>query len=309
MKVEDFARNLRGVNGGKDFDTGYLKLTYDTIKYHEIILPDEHDNKHAFDYAWKELLHKTDTAGDMSICNTNIYDDQMFSTTWKPVVATLSYVFMSATDNAVFSRVIQGFVQCARIAAKYKITEALDHIVRCLSTISTLGTENPPSTVLNTEIQVHGNSVMVSELAVKFGRDFKAQLGTMVLFRAITGNEGVLDNGWNYIVRTWLNLFVNSLIPPFFSPSQNGLDIPPIPLQTPSVVIDRNQASREGGLFSTLSSYLSSYANDEPPEPSEEELDSTLTTVDCVNDCYLGDVFANIMFVSQSPVWLRADRR
>ncbi|KAI5846901.1 hypothetical protein BZA05DRAFT_376959 [Tricharina praecox] len=295
MTLEQFGRNLRGVNNGKDFAPEYLQLIYETIKHHEIILPTEHDNKHAFDYAWKELLHNADSAGELSICNTNIYDAQMFAATWKPVVATLSYVFMSATDDAVFARVITGFDQCARIAAKYKITEALDHIVRCLSTISTLGTENPPSTALNTEIQVNGNSVMVSELAVKFGRDFKAQLGTVVLFRVITGNEGVLLNGWNHIVRTWLNLFVNSLIPPFFSPSQNGLDIPPIQLQTPSVVIDRDQSSKDVGLFSTLSSYLSSYASDEPPEPSDEELDSTLCTVDCVNACFLGDVFANIM--------------
>jgi brefeldin A-resistance guanine nucleotide exchange factor 1 len=199
MKYEDFARNLRGVNNGNDFSSDYLQSIYDTIKNNEIILPEEHDNNHAFDYAWKELLHKTATAGDLSICNTNIYDADMFTATWRPVIATLSYVFMSATDDAVFSRVITGFDQCARIAAKYKVTEALDHIVRCLSTISTLGTENPPSTALNTEIQAHGNSVMVSELAVKFGRDFKAQLGTVVMFRVVTGNESVLNNGWKQV--------------------------------------------------------------------------------------------------------------
>jgi brefeldin A-resistance guanine nucleotide exchange factor 1 len=199
MKYEDFARNLRGVNNGKDFNPGYLQLIYDTIRNNEIILPEEHDNKHAFDYAWRELLHKTATAGELAICNTNIYDAQMFAATWKPVVATLSYVFMSATDDAVFSRVITGFDQCARIAAKYKLTTALDHIVKCLSKISTLGTDNPPSTTLNTEVQVNGNSVMVSELAVRFGRDFKAQLGTVVLFRVVSGNEGVLKHGWNQV--------------------------------------------------------------------------------------------------------------
>ena len=89
---------------------------------------------------------------------------------------------------------------------------------------------------------------------------------------------------------------MNSLIPPFFSQSESGLDIPSIPLQTPSVVIERNQTSKEAGLFSALSSYLSSYASDEPPEPSDEELDSTLCTVDCINACYLGDIFANIMY-------------
>ena len=51
----------------------------------------------------------------------------------------------------------------------------------------------------------------------------------------------------------------------------------------------------EVGLFSAFTSYISSYAADDPPEPSEEELESTLCTVDCVNACHMGDVFANVM--------------
>jgi brefeldin A-resistance guanine nucleotide exchange factor 1 len=294
MKYEDFAKNLKGVNGGGNFAPEYLQAIFDTIKNNEIILPDEHDNKHAFDYAWKEMLQNSSSAGNLHICHTNIYDAQMFAATWKPIIATLSYVFMSATDDAVFSRVVTGFDQCARIAAKYGLTECLDQIIKCLSIISTLATKNPPSTSLNTEIQVNGNSVMVSELAVKFGRDYKAQLATVVLFRVVTGNEAILKEGWRQVVRTWLNLFINSLIPPFFSAEQSESDIPPIPLQMPSVVIDRNQTNKETGLLSTLSSYLSSYANDDPPEPSDEELESTLCAVDCVNECYLWDIFHNI---------------
>ncbi|KAI9780242.1 MAG: GDP/GTP exchange factor for ARF [Geoglossum umbratile] len=295
MTYTDFSRNLRGVNGGQDFAPEYLQDIYDSIKTREIVLPDEHDNKDAFDYAWKELLLKTESAGNLVLCDTNVFDADMFEATWKPVVATLSYVFMSASDDAVFSRVITGFDQCARIAARYALTDALDHIIFCLSTIGTLAPEISPSTSLNTEIQVNGNSVMVSEMAVRFGRDFKAQLATVVLFRVVTGNETIIRDGWKYIVRIWLNLFVNSLIPPFFSPAQGSLDIPPIPLQTPSQVIDRAQKASESGLFSTLSSYLSSYAADDPPEPSDEELESTLCTVDCINSCFLGDIFANII--------------
>jgi len=96
-------------------------------------------------------------------------------------------------------------------------------------------------------------------------------------------------------VHIWLNLFVNSLIPPFFKP--NAIEIPPIPLQTPSQVIDRGQKSNDAGMFSTITSYLSSYAAGDPPEPSDEELESTLCTVDCVNACYMGDVFANVVYV------------
>ena len=200
MTYAAFAKNLGGVNGGKDFAPEYLQQIYDAIKANEIILPDEHDNRHAFDYAWRELLLKTETTGDLAICDTNIFDADMFEATWKPVIATLSYVFMSATEDAVYQRVVTGFDQCAHIAAAYGLTEALDRIVYCLSTISTLSSDTPPNTALNTEVLAGGKSVMVSELAVKFGRDYRAQLATVVLFKGvISGNEGKIRDGWKYV--------------------------------------------------------------------------------------------------------------
>jgi golgi-specific brefeldin A-resistance guanine nucleotide exchange factor 1 len=65
-------------------------------------------------------------------------------------------------------------------------------------------------------------------------------------------------------------------------------------MRPPQAVVAKVEQSRDVGLFSTLTSYLASYASDEPPEPSEEELESTLTTLDCINACGLGDVFSNI---------------
>jgi brefeldin A-resistance guanine nucleotide exchange factor 1 len=199
MSIVDFSRNLRGVNGGKDFDIDYLQEIFDSIKSREIILPEEHNNRHAYDYAWKELMLKIQSAADLVICDTNVYDADMFAATWKPIVATLSYVFMSATDDAVFSRVVTGFDQCAQIAAKYDQTDALDRIISCLSYISTLAPELPPNTSLNTEVQVEKKSVMVSETAVKFGRDGRAQLATVVLFQVIKGNEASIRDGWDRV--------------------------------------------------------------------------------------------------------------
>lgn len=197
MSFVDFSRNLRGVNDGKDFNQDYLQEIYDSIKTREIILPEEHDNRNAFDHAWKELLYKIQYTKNLTLCNTNSFDADMFAATWKPVVATLSYVFMSATDDTVFSRIVTGFDQCAQIAAKYDLHEALDHIVFCLSSISTLASERIPSTSLNTEVQAGDKSIMVSETAVRFGRDFKAQLATVVLFRLVVDNEYAIRNGWH----------------------------------------------------------------------------------------------------------------
>ncbi|KAK2792707.1 GDP/GTP exchange factor for ARF [Onygenales sp. PD_12] len=296
MTFPAFAKNLRGVNGGKDFDEEFLQEIYSSIQHNEIILPDEHENKHAFDYAWKELLMKAGGTGELALCDSNVFDAEMFEATWRPVVATLSYVFMSASDDAVFSRVVIGFDQCAKIASRYQLTEALDRIIFCLSSISTLASDPPPNTSLNTEVQAGKKSVMVSELAVKLGRDFRAQLATVVLFRVLTGNEAIVRDGWEKIVQILHNLFVNSLIPQFDS-MKLSLDIPPIPLQPPSQVIDRDGRNTDTGLLSAFTSYLSSYAADDPPEPSDEELENTLCTVDCINACSIPELLVNISFM------------
>ncbi|KAL2800397.1 hypothetical protein BJX66DRAFT_331975 [Aspergillus keveii] len=294
MSCNDFSKNLRGVNAGQDFAPEFLQEIYDSIKENEIILPDEHDNKHAFDFAWKELLAKSASTGELVVGETNIYDADMFAATWKPVVATLSYVFMSASDDAVYSRVVVGFDQCAQIAARYGLADAFDRIIFSLASISTLATNSPPSTALNTEVQAGKKSVMVSELAVKFGRDFRAQLATVVLFRVLANNEGSLQQSWTHIIQILRNLFLNSLIPAFDSSLNADLDIPPIPLQTPSQVVDRDGRGNDTGLLSAFTSYLSSYAADDPPEPSDEELDNTLCTVDCVSACSIGELLSNI---------------
>lgn len=305
MTLEDFSRNLRGQNKegedapAKDFDPDYLKTVYDNIKTREIVLPEEHNNRDAYDHAWKELLIKVQSSSDLTLCRTNVFDGDMFAATWRPIVATMTYVFVSATDDAVFSRVIAGFDQCAQIAAKYGLSEALDQIIFCLSSITTLATNIPPNTSLNTEVQANGKSVMVSETAVRFGRDDRAQLATIVLFRVLDENEATVRDGWDHVIRILLNLFVNSLIPSSFEPISKTLDIPSIPLQPPAQIIDRAEKQSEGGLFSTLSSYVSSFANDEPPEPSELEIENTLCAVDCIKACAVDETFARI---SQLPI-------
>ncbi|KAF2838962.1 cytohesin-2 [Patellaria atrata CBS 101060] len=298
MAYTDFAKNLRGVNDGNDFDQEYLQGIYDSIKTNEIILPEEHDNRNAYDHAWKELQVKVQSAAHLAICDTNLFDADMFAATWKPIVATLSFVFMSASEDAVYSRVIAAFNQCAQIASRYGLTECLDRIVNSLSYISTLAPETPASTSLNTEVQVEKKSVMVSETAVRFGRDDRAQLATVVLFGVVHNNELAVRDGWGPIVRIILNLFVNALIPPTFSSIPKTMDLPPIPLQSPAQIIERGERPVETGLFSAFTSYVSSFATDEPPEPSEQEIEYTLCAIDAINSCNFDDIFRNI---SQMP--------
>lgn len=100
------------------------------------------------------------------------------------------------------------------------------------------------------------------------------------------------------IVKIIVNLFVNSLIPTSFKSISRDLDLPPIPLQSPAQVIERNEKSSDVGLFSAFTNYVSSVMNDEPPEPNDAEIDATLCTVDYINACRFEEILGNVSELS-----------
>ena len=87
--------------------------------------------------------------------------------------------------------------------------------------------------------------------------------------------------------------FFGGEVPQEFVDFKRRFKLPKIPLQG-APVIDRAARPVDTGFIASLSSYISSYAADEPPEPSKEEEDSALSTRDGVMTCNLGDVFSHI---------------
>jgi brefeldin A-resistance guanine nucleotide exchange factor 1 len=293
--LDQFKRNLRSANDGKDFKEEYLEEIYRAIKIREIIMPDEHDNDESFEYAWKGLLMKFGHSGDLSLDKSKLYDKYLFENSWLPIITTLSFVFATATDDTVVARIITGFIQAANIAERHSIHGVIDRIIENLSIISTLssGDLSVPST--NLEIQIEGDgSITVSDLSVPFGSDFKAQMATVTLFRIARACTGMIgQRGWNLIFPTMANLYLYDLIKPSSLFAKSTLSTSTLPLTKPQYIFKRSRAGRDVGLFSTISSYLAGY-NDGPQEPSDEEVDATYSAIDCVNSCEIGEFFTSI---------------
>lgn len=288
MTIDEFKRNLRKTNNGQDFDAQYLENIYYTIKQREIIIPEEHDNEESFEQSWKDVMVKSQLAGKLKICKSNTFDKEMFESTWQPVVTMLSYVFATATDETVFSRVVTGFDHIAKIAATYQIPGVLDQVTTALTKISTLSVGNlalPKSTI---EVQLDKEKVVVSDLSIQFGQDFKAQLATVVMFKLLKNSLLSINDSWKDLLTVIANFYLYSLIPPLSTEKQNLLGLSKLSPVKPAHVINQPRLSKDSGLFSALSSYISGYA-DSVPEPTEEEIDATLSTIDCVNSCNVKD--------------------
>ncbi|KXS16367.1 Sec7-domain-containing protein [Gonapodya prolifera JEL478] len=155
MTFDDFKRNTRGVNDGKDFSPEYLRTIYDDIRAKEIVMPEEHEGDLGFGYAWRKLQKRARVAGKTSpydhqlirhtsdvavrspgiilVPTTNVYDRDLFLLSWSPIVAAISYAFDSAEDDDTLQQAILGFHHCTVLASHFHVPEVLDSIFVNLS--------------------------------------------------------------------------------------------------------------------------------------------------------------------------------
>ncbi|CAO1633127.1 unnamed protein product [Parajaminaea phylloscopi] len=327
MKVEDYRRNLRGVNDGSDFDPDYLGSIYENIRKREIVMPEEHVGQLGFDYAWKELLRKSRSSTPLRCPPTTRFDREMFATSWKPIVACIAYAFSTFRDEHLLERAISAFRQCGMLASKWGMDEVFDFMIEGLATNTGLldgADAASPASVNNAIVEVEGVKVSVSSLSVRFGLDFKGQLAAVVLFTIAHGNGEAIRAGWTPIFEIFKNLFAAGLLPDDIAGmldvtsqtvpvNDDGKETPKassdhrsrhrtaIPLKPKkSVGIPQpDPRAQGGGLFSTLSSYLlSPYSNaSEPaaPEVTEADIESSLCAVDCVASCRVKDLYTQLM--------------
>ncbi|PVU98471.1 hypothetical protein BB559_001543 [Furculomyces boomerangus] len=75
MKLEEFSRNLRGVNDSQDFSQKFLNDIYHTIQTREIVFPEEHEGETGFEYAWRELVSNEDGMVTNNTASLNDYKE------------------------------------------------------------------------------------------------------------------------------------------------------------------------------------------------------------------------------------------
>lgn len=237
----------------------------------------------------------------------------MFSIAWKPIVSATCYAFASFRDDYMIQRAIGSINHCAALAARFDMPEVFDFLILSLSRVS--GLVQAPAEASEVGkfpvVDVEGQKITVSPLAVRFGMNVKAQLAAVVLFAIANNNGRSIRKGWSQIFEIYQTLFTHSLLPPSMLMMEDFLSgTSAIPLKPKMAPTPREERRGDGGLLSTLSSYLLS-----PYGPSgdmagtdftDDDVETTLSAVDCIASCHVDELYSQILCVTFHRVLILA---
>uniref|UniRef100_A0A0X3NZN1 SEC7 domain-containing protein n=1 Tax=Schistocephalus solidus TaxID=70667 RepID=A0A0X3NZN1_SCHSO len=199
MTVHDFKKNLKGMNGGKDFEPELIEAIYQSIRNNEIVMPSEQTGAVRENYLWKCLVRRSEHASFTRFLHIppGSFDADLFTMIWGPSVSALSFIFDKTTEVEVQAKAICGFVRCASIAAHYRMIDVFDNLTISLCKFTTLMSpfEYP------------------EQLPIIFGRNRKAQLTTRLVFALVSAHADILRDGWRSLVDCLLQLFRADLLP------------------------------------------------------------------------------------------------
>uniref|UniRef100_A0A6B2EBG3 Putative golgi-specific brefeldin a-resistance factor n=1 Tax=Phlebotomus kandelakii TaxID=1109342 RepID=A0A6B2EBG3_9DIPT len=278
MTVEDFLKNLRGLNGSSDFDQEMLVSVYNAIKSEEIVMPAEQTGIVRENYLWKVLLRRgAGRDGQFSHVVGAAHDRELFRIVWGPTLAALSFMFDKSSDPSINQRAIRGFSASANIASHYNLHEDFDALVLTLCKFTTLS-----------NVAEDANEIATS---VAFGQNAKAQLALKCTFGLVHEHGETMRESWKNILDAMAQLFKLKLLPKALMEVEDFCEAS----GRVALIHSKPQLVKsDAGLLSSLYSYLSS---DSQRQPSYEEQEIIKVSKKCVKECQVDQIVTESKFL------------
>ncbi|KAJ7324448.1 hypothetical protein JRQ81_017468 [Phrynocephalus forsythii] len=266
MTLEEFRKNLKGVNGGKDFEQDMLEDMYHAIKNEEIVMPDEQTGLVKENYVWSVLLHRGATdEGIFLHVPPGSYDHDLFAMTWGPTVAALSYVFDKSLDETIIQKAISGFRKCAMISAHYGLSDVFDNLIISLCKFTALSSES------------------IENLPTVFGSNPKAHIAAKTVFHLAHRHGDILREGWKNIMEGMLQLFRAELLPKTMVEVEDFVD------PNGKIFLQREETPSSRGESAVLSfvSWLTLSGTEQSGMrgPSTENQEAKRLALECIKEC------------------------
>ncbi|XP_006231560.1 Golgi-specific brefeldin A-resistance guanine nucleotide exchange factor 1 isoform X3 [Rattus norvegicus] len=266
MTLEEFRKNLKGVNGGKDFEQDILEDMYHAIKNEEIVMPEEQTGLVRENYVWSVLLHRGATPEGIFLrVPPGSYDLDLFTMTWGPTIAALSYVFDKSLEETIIQKAISGFRKCAMISAHYGLSDVFDNLIISLCKFTALSSES------------------IENLPSVFGSNPKAHIAAKTVFHLAHRHGDILREGWKNIMEAMLQLFRAQLLPKAMVEVEDFVD------PNGKISLQREETPSNRG-ESTVLSFVSWLTLSGPEQssvrgPSTENQEAKRVALDCIKQC------------------------
>lgn len=312
MDLNDYERNVSGVHS---FPRWYLETIYNSIRDREIVMPEEHHGTDKwFDDVWNNLISsQSKYVRDHSSLNMDLnssvmshFDKLLFEAVVDRVLESLVEVLSGAEDDVIITKVMSSIDKCAQICTHYAMHSRVNTLIETMAHLTNLakptgensinGDESPRSIIPTTQIKVSGedSAITVSDMAIMFGSNYKAQLSFHVLFSLIKNLNTQISSSWDPVLKIILTLFENCLIEPnLFGEFQKLLKLPPLAKVKAKYESPTPRASEDYGFISTVSSFLRSYSDD-VPEPTHDNIEHTKLTLNLIKLVKVSSVFESV---------------
>lgn len=292
MTEEDFIRNNRRINGGKDLPREYLAELYHSICENEILMiPEQGAGSPVMTSSrWINVLHKSREATPFIVCDSRaLLDHDMFIILSGPTVAAMSVIFDQVEREDVLQRCVDGFLAVAKLSTFYHFGDILDDLVVCVCKFTTLLTP-----------------LSVEEAVLALGDDTKARMALTTLFTIANRYGDYIHSGWKNILDCVLSLHKLGLLPARLvsdaaddmEPSSDQEREKPATSSVSTSHVTPVATPRKSSSLIGRFSQLLSFDMEEPRlQPSEEELAAHQRTRDIIQNCHIDSIFSESKFL------------
>ena len=299
MTLEQFIRNNRGTNGGKDWPAEVLVNIFDSIVTDEIKL-DDGGAASLTPSKWAAILRDVRRGDGALACPPDdaeaaLYDGELFGLVWSASTAAITAVFEHTSDDRVVTSTLDGFLAVASVAHAHGASDALDRIVAALCAFATRGLHR----------ELHSPSGERARPLVTFGEDVKARAATATVFNVARRFGDVLARGWCDVLDTILRMTKIGLVPEnVIHATTTSSSSKRREIRTPRLR-DALAAERARGssLLRSFSAMLS--GDDAPPPlppPTESEKRVEDVALKCAESCRIGELFEDSKFLDATAL-------
>ncbi|TXG61369.1 hypothetical protein EZV62_012732 [Acer yangbiense] len=279
MTEDEFIRNNRAINGGKDLPREYLSELFHSIATNAITLFGQSGQPIEMNPSrWIELINRSKAAEPFILSDFDRrLGRDMFACIAGPSVAAVSAFFEHADEDELLHECIEGLISIARIA-QYGLEDTLDELLASFCKFTTL--LNPYAST--------------EETLFAFSHDMKPRMATLAVFTLANNFGDSIRAGWRNIVDCLLKLKRLKLLPQSVIEFDPASDVQSDSTNESGALLPTHDPNfrkhQNSGIISKFTHFLSLENPEESLSLGMNEFEQNLKVI---KQCQIGNIFSN----------------